>query len=210
MSLWIILPELMALVREHIEGERARVVARAKRRNERYVDPGALFLSCTTGRVLTKDYISARLSKLIRAADVQNASGHRLRASGLTALVAAYDGYDETGKPLPAETGVVESRRTCRPQALADARALSEDCPQRGVEAPGRAQAARPHPGRILERRVVRSRAELRARRAGVRTGERGRCGCGGLGARSGWRLHARHQGVHLRDAGGLVRPRRA
>ena len=43
----------------------------------------------------------------------------------------------------------------------------------------------------------------------GVRTGERGRCGCGGLGPRSGWRLRARHQGVHLRDALGFVRARR-
>ena len=99
----IFLPELIALAREHIEGERARVVARAKRRNPRYVDPGALFLSHTTGRVLTKDYVSARLSKVIRAAGVENASGHRFRASGLQALVAAYDGYDESGKLLPAE-----------------------------------------------------------------------------------------------------------
>ena len=99
----IVLPELMALAREHIEGERARVVARAKGRNESYVDPGALFLSQTTGRVLTKDYVSARLSKVIRAAGVENASGHRFRASGLMALIAAYDGFDESGKFLPAE-----------------------------------------------------------------------------------------------------------
>ena len=99
----IVLPEFMELIREHIEDERARVVARAKRRNPRYVDPRALFLSHTTGRALTKDYVSARLSKLIRSAGVENASGHRFRASGLTALVAAYDGYDESGKLLPAE-----------------------------------------------------------------------------------------------------------
>ena len=99
----IVLPELMALAREHIEGERARVVARAKRRNPRYVDPGALFLSHTTGRALTKDYVSARLSKAIRAAGVKDASGHRLRASGLQALVDAYDGFDESGERLPAE-----------------------------------------------------------------------------------------------------------
>ena len=99
----IFLPELLALARDYIDGERAGVVARAKRRNGRYVDPGALFLSHTTGAVLTKDYVSARLSKAIRLAGVENASGHRFRASGLTALVAAYDGYDESGKPLPAE-----------------------------------------------------------------------------------------------------------
>ena len=99
----IVLPELMALAREHIEGERARVVARAKRREERYVEPGALFLSHTTGRVLAEDYVSARISRAILAAGVENASGHRLRASGLVALVAAYDGVDESGKRLPAE-----------------------------------------------------------------------------------------------------------
>ena len=99
----LVLPELMELAREHIEGERAGVVARAKRRNPRYVDPGALFLSHTTGRALTKDYVSARISKAIRAAGVKNASGHRLRASGLQALVAAYDGFDESGQRLPAE-----------------------------------------------------------------------------------------------------------
>ena len=96
----IILPELMGLAREYIEGERAGVVARAKVRNERYVDPGALFVSHTTGRALTKDYVSARLAKVIRAAGVENASGHRLRAAGLTALVTAYDGVDEAGKPF--------------------------------------------------------------------------------------------------------------
>ena len=99
----IVLPELISLAREHIEGDRARVVAQAKRRNERYVDPEALFLSYTTGCALTKDYVSARISKVIRAAGVENASGHRFRASGLTALVAAYDGSDESGKFLPAE-----------------------------------------------------------------------------------------------------------
>ena len=99
----IVLPELMALAREHIEGERARVVARAKRRNARYVDSGALFLSWTTGRELDKDYVSGRISKAIFDAGVENASGHRLRARGLVALVAAYDGVDEGGRPLPAE-----------------------------------------------------------------------------------------------------------
>ena len=79
------------------------MVARAKRRNERYVEPEALFLSHTTGRVLTKDYVSARISRAILAAGVKNASGHRLRASGLVALVAAYDGFDESGNRLPAE-----------------------------------------------------------------------------------------------------------
>ena len=111
----VVLPELMALAREHIEGERARVVARAKRRDERYVDAGALFLSHTTGRALPKDYVSARISKAIRLAGVEDASGHRLRASGLTALVAAYDGFDESGKFLPAEQVLwkaAESRAT--------------------------------------------------------------------------------------------------
>ena len=52
---------------------------------------------------MTSDYVSGRISKAIRLAGVENASGHRLRASGLTALVAASDGLDASSKLLPAE-----------------------------------------------------------------------------------------------------------
>ena len=162
----IVLPELMALAREHIEGERARVVARARRRNERYVDSGALFLSYTTGHPLTKDYVSARVSKAILAAGVENASGHRLRATGLVALVAAYDGFDESGKRLPAEQVLWkvaeiaghEHWRTLEPY-LRFARIAGSE-PQVELMLRDNTRVA------VLERRVAQLTAELRARRA--------------------------------------------
>ena len=163
----IVLPELMALAREHVEGERERVVARARSRDARYVDPGVLFLSCTTGRALTKDYISARLSKLICAADVQNASGHRLRASGLTALVAAYDGYDEAGKPLPAEQVLWKAAERAGHKHWRTLEPYLRIVRSAGLK-PQVELRLRDHTRvGILERRVVRLKAELRARRAG-------------------------------------------
>ena len=162
-----VLPELMALAREHIEGERARVVARAKRRDERYVEPEALFLSWTTGAVLTKDYVSARISKAILDAGVENASGHRLRATGLMALVAAYDGFDDSGKPLPAEQVLwkVAERaghkhwRTLEPYLRISRAAGAE--PQVELRLRDHTRVG------VLERRVVRLKAELRERRTG-------------------------------------------
>ena len=159
----IVLPELMALAREHIEGERARVVARAKRRNERYVDPGALFLSHTTGSVLTKDYVTVRLSKAIHAAGVRNASGHRFRASGLVALVAAYDGFDESGKFLPAEQVLWKAAeraghkhwRTLEPYLRIVRSAGAK--PQIELMLRDHTRVA------VLERRVVQLKAQLRA-----------------------------------------------
>ena len=160
----IVLPELMALAREHIEGERARVVARAKWRDERYVDPGALFLSHTSGRALTRDYVSGRISKAIRLAGVENASGHRLRASGLTALVAAYDGFDESGKFLPAEQVLWKAAeraghrhwRTLQPY-LSIVRS-SGSKPQIELMLRDHTRVG------VLERRVVHLKAKLRAR----------------------------------------------
>ena len=162
----IVLPELIALAREHIDGERARVVARAKRRNERYVDPGALFLSHTTGRALTKDYVSARISMVIRAAGVEDASGHRLRASGLTALVAAYDGIDESGKLLPAEQVLWKAAeraghkhwRTLEPYLRMVRSAGSQ--PQIELMLRDHTRVG------VLERQVAQLKAKLRARRA--------------------------------------------
>ena len=161
----IFLPEFMELIREHIEGERARVVARAKRRNARYVDPGALFLSHTTGRALTKDYVSARISKVVRAAGVENASGHRFRASGLTALVAAYDGFDESGKFLLAEQVLWQAAeraghkhwRTLEPYLRMVRSAGAK--PQIELMLRDHTRVG------VLERQVVQLQAKLRARR---------------------------------------------
>ena len=163
----IVLPELMGLAREYIDGERAGVVARAKGRNERYVDPGALFLSQTTGRPLNKDYVSARLSMLIRAAGVENASGHRLRASGLTALVAAYDGYDEAGKLMPAEQVLWKAAERAGHKHWRTLEPYLRVVRSAGV-GPRVELVLRDHTRvGILERRVAQLKAKLRARRAG-------------------------------------------
>ena len=163
----IVLPELMGLAREHIEGERARVVARARSRDAQYVDPGALFLSHTTGRELNNDYVSARISKAMRAAGVENASGHRLRASGLTALVAAYDGYDEAGKLLPVEDVLWKAAERAGHRHWRTLEPYLRVVRSAGVE-PRVEVVVRDHTRvGILERRVAQLKAQLRARRAG-------------------------------------------
>ena len=163
----IVLPELMELARVHIEGARARVVARARSRDARYVDPGRLFLSHTTGRALNNDYVSARISKAMRAAGVENASGHRLRASGLTALVAAYDGYDEAGKLLSVEDVLWKAAERAGHRHWRTLEPYLRVVRSAGVE-PRVEVVLRNHTRvGILERRVTQLKAELRARRAG-------------------------------------------
>ena len=97
------LPELAARARLYIEGERSRAVDMARARDPGYVEPRALFLADTTGLPLTKQYLSRRLSELMRATGISNASGHRVRAAGITAMVEAYDGVDGAGVPYVAE-----------------------------------------------------------------------------------------------------------
>ena len=163
----IVLPELFISAREYIEGERACVVARAKRRNERYVDPGALFLSQTTGRPVNKDYVSARLSALIRAAGIKNASGHRLRASGLTALVAGYDGYDDGGKALPVEDVLWRAAERAGHRHWRTLEPYLRVVRSAGA-APKVELMLRDHTRvGVLQRQVAKLTAELRARRAG-------------------------------------------
>ena len=98
-----VLPELMVRAREYIEGQRRVVIKRAKSRNSTFEPPDDLFLGATTALPLTKEYVSRHISELMQSIDIKRASGHRLRASGLTALVEAYDGVDEQGVRHPAE-----------------------------------------------------------------------------------------------------------
>ena len=98
-----VLPDLMERAREHIEEHRFEVVRRARRRNPAYREPAALFLAHTTGAPVDPGHISRRISQFMRLVGIENASGHRLRARGLTNLVEACDGVDELGRPLPAE-----------------------------------------------------------------------------------------------------------
>jgi len=99
----LFLPETMEIVREYIEGDRANVVKAAKKRSPSYREPECLFISHTSGLPLNKQYVSRRISNLMKQSGIENASGHRVRAKGLTDVVSAYDGFDERGNPYAAE-----------------------------------------------------------------------------------------------------------
>ena len=105
---FVVSADLMQQAREYIEGDREDTVGRARQRNPRYKEPKALFLAQTTGKPVTDNHISRRISKLMRSVDIENVSGHRLRAAGLTALCIAYDGVDESGRPFPAEQVLIK------------------------------------------------------------------------------------------------------
>ena len=125
-----VLPELMARAREHIEEDRSVVVLQARRRNPASSEPDSLFLAQTTGAPVNNDHMSRRISNLMRSVGIENASGHRLRARGLTTLTEAYDGVDDSGRSLPPRTGSVEGCPACWPPRLAIASPVSEHGPQ--------------------------------------------------------------------------------
>lgn len=91
-----ITPELAEEFRDYIDGQRAEIVSRVKRANKAYKDPGLVFISYNDGSPLNPTYISSRISCYLP----ERMSGHRIRAKGITDIVAAYDGYDAEGKPL--------------------------------------------------------------------------------------------------------------
>ncbi|MFB2757905.1 tyrosine-type recombinase/integrase [Shewanella xiamenensis] len=102
------LPETMELIRGYIETERLEAVKAAKKRERFYKEPPDLFVGATTGRPLNKEYISRRLSGLMKKAGVKG-TGHRVRAKGLTDVVAAFDGYDDRGQPKSAQDVLIRA-----------------------------------------------------------------------------------------------------
>lgn len=97
------LPELMRRAKEYIEGDRASAIAAARQRNPAYRQPQALLVSQTSGNELNRQYLSKRLSLLLKSSGIKDVSGHRVRATFIETQVEANDGYDQTGRPLPAE-----------------------------------------------------------------------------------------------------------
>ena len=93
-----ILPELAEQIRQYIECERAEIVAKCKKRDRTYKDPGLVFVSYERGLPLNPNYISTRISELL---DI--GTGHRVRAKGLTDIVAALDVNNEDGSPMAAK-----------------------------------------------------------------------------------------------------------
>ena len=121
------LPETMELIREYIENERSDAVSAAKKRNKFYKEPDELFLASTTGKPLNKQYISRRLSGLMKKAGVSG-TGHRVRAKGLTDIVAAFDGFDDRGQPKSAQDVLIRAAEKAghsNPQSLRHYLALS-------------------------------------------------------------------------------------
>lgn len=121
------LPETMELIREYIENERSEAVSATKKRNKFYKEPDELFLASTTGKPLNKQYISRRLSGLMKKAGVSG-TGHRVRAKGLTDIVAAFDGFDDRGQPKSAQDVLIRAAEKAghsNPQSLRHYLALS-------------------------------------------------------------------------------------
>lgn len=121
------LPETMGLIREYIENERSEAVSAAKKRKKFYKEPNELFLASTTGKPLNKQYISRRLSGLMKKAGVSG-TGHRVRAKGLTDIVAAFDGFDDRGQPKSAQDVLIRAAEKAghsNPQSLRHYLALS-------------------------------------------------------------------------------------
>jgi len=100
------LPETIELIRDYIEEERAEVVTGAKKRAKKqgsyYQEPEEVFIDHVKGTALNKQYISSRISALMKKAGIKG-TGHRVRAKGLTDIVASYDGYDKNGQPLAVQ-----------------------------------------------------------------------------------------------------------
>jgi site-specific recombinase XerD len=102
------LPETMELLRDYIENDRAEAVRVGKKNHQFYKEPEELFLGSTTGLPLNKQYISRRLSGLMKKSGIKG-TGHRVRAKGITDIVAAFDGFDEKGQPLSAQDVLIRA-----------------------------------------------------------------------------------------------------
>lgn len=121
------LPETMELLREYIENERTEAVQAAKKRDKFYKEPNDLFLGATTGKPLNLQYISRRLSGLMKKAGVDG-TGHRVRAKGLTDIVTAFDGFDDRGQPKSAQDVLIRAAEKAghsNPESLRHYLALS-------------------------------------------------------------------------------------
>lgn len=102
------LPETMQLAREYIDRERQKIVDSVKKRNPEFIEPRDLFIGNNSGTPLNKQYISRRISTIMKKAGV-DASGHRIRAKGLTDIVYGYDGYDANGKPYSSDDVLIRA-----------------------------------------------------------------------------------------------------
>jgi integrase len=80
-------PDLLIRMANYIHEERAITVATARKRDPSYRESPHLFLSESTGQVLHPDSLTKLAGELFRAADISDASFHRLRAKFLLGVV---------------------------------------------------------------------------------------------------------------------------
>lgn len=106
------LPETIETIRDYIEGDRAKVVSAAKKRARKrgvsYQEPQEVLIDHVKGTELNEDYISRRISGLMKSARIKG-TGHRVRAKGLTDIVGSYDGFDAKGQPLAAQDVLIRA-----------------------------------------------------------------------------------------------------
>lgn len=81
-------PDLLQATREFVETSRAAIIGRIKERNRAYRDPGFVFIT-GKGKPLSLKSITNVMGNAFRAAGVEDASGHRLRAHGITEVFEA-------------------------------------------------------------------------------------------------------------------------
>lgn len=83
-----VLPHLLERTREWIEGPRAEIIRRFKRKYPGYEEPNEVFISNKTGRALTLTPISNLFRSIFTKAKVEG-HGHRIRAYYLNNLLQA-------------------------------------------------------------------------------------------------------------------------
>lgn len=73
------LPLLAQATRDYIDNERSEIVSRFKLRHVEYIEPDEVFLSSTTGQVLTKNSLTRISIEALRNAGVSRSSYHQFR-----------------------------------------------------------------------------------------------------------------------------------
>ena len=89
-------PFLIMATLDWIEGGRQKIVDHCRKKIVGYREPDDIFISSTTGKVLDPDSVTKTMGAAFKAAGVEKASLHRLRAKAIVeAVEAEVDGYFE-------------------------------------------------------------------------------------------------------------------
>ena len=119
-------PHLLLETREWIQGGRQQIVTRMRRDQVGYTDPGDLFLSSKTGKVLHLDSVTKIFGSAFKSAGVAKASLHRLRAKAIVEEIEhLVDSFFELGIVVQPGTDWAETVLTMVAEKAAHASALS-------------------------------------------------------------------------------------